>query len=250
MVDIQLFSPTQEGDQEEALFHSGPRTSQQSPTNFPLVAIKESSLMVIPTSKNITQSTAATTINYDSAIDDNPLEYQRKRRKRWLIGYLLAVGTTLFASAIFLLQFNANNPTIQGSAGLAVLDYLEIFRWSNHSSAPSHPKTHPEGTTHQLKDTNRHLLGITEDPSDFPQLVVAGKMTVEGGPCNIAQFNLKTKEWSLTERIQLSLYNSYSGGEVYSLLANHTFLPSTADDSGDDESSGSEYSESTFRRCV
>lgn len=55
-----------------------------------------------------------------------------------------------------------------------------------------------------------------------PQLVIAGKMTVDDALCNIAQYNLKTKEWSLTERIQLSLYNSYSGGEVYSLLANHT----------------------------
>ena len=54
------------------------------------------------------------------------------------------------------------------------------------------------------------------------QLVIAGKMAVEDAPCNIAQFNLKTQEWSLSERIQLSLYNSYSGGEVYSLLANHT----------------------------
>lgn len=54
------------------------------------------------------------------------------------------------------------------------------------------------------------------------QLVIAGKMSVEDAPCNIAQFNLKTSEWSLTERIQLSLYNSYSGGEVYSLLANHS----------------------------
>jgi hypothetical protein len=57
-----------------------------------------------------------------------------------------------------------------------------------------------------------------------PILVVAGKMMVEGVPCNIAQYNLITREWSLSERIQLSLYNSYSGGEVYSLLANHTVL--------------------------
>ena len=56
-----------------------------------------------------------------------------------------------------------------------------------------------------------------------PALVIAGKMSVEDGPCNIAQFDLRTNEWSLTERIQLSLYNSYSGGEVYSLLANHTY---------------------------
>lgn len=54
------------------------------------------------------------------------------------------------------------------------------------------------------------------------QLVIAGKMSVEDAPCNIAQYNLKKDRWSLTERIQLSLYNSYSGGEVYSLLANHT----------------------------
>ena len=57
-----------------------------------------------------------------------------------------------------------------------------------------------------------------------PTLVIAGKMTVEDGPCNIAQYNLHTNAWSLTERIQLSLYNSYSGGEVYSLLANHTLI--------------------------
>lgn len=55
-----------------------------------------------------------------------------------------------------------------------------------------------------------------------PTLVIAGKMTVEGGPCNIAQYDMKTGEWILSDRIQLSLYNSYSGGEVYSLLANHT----------------------------
>jgi hypothetical protein len=47
-------------------------------------------------------------------------------------------------------------------------------------------------------------------------------MTVEEAPCNIAQLDLKSGQWSLSERIQLSLYNSYSGGEVYSLLANHT----------------------------
>jgi len=47
-------------------------------------------------------------------------------------------------------------------------------------------------------------------------------MSVDDALCNIAQYNLRTNEWSLTERIQLSLYNSYSGGEVYSLLANHT----------------------------
>ena len=65
------------------------------------------------------------------------------------------------------------------------------------------------------------------------QLVIAGKMSVDDGPCNIAQYNLKTNQWSLSERIQLSLYNSYSGGEVYSLLANHTTTPFYQDESDD-----------------
>lgn len=72
--------------------------------------------------------------------------------------------------------------------------------------------------------TGRSGAGNNNQRGSFrdAQLVIAGKMSVEGAPCNIAQFNLKTSEWSLSERIQLSLYNSYSGGEVYSLLANHT----------------------------
>ncbi|KAL7548227.1 hypothetical protein ACHAWF_011514 [Thalassiosira exigua] len=63
-----------------------------------------------------------------------------------------------------------------------------------------------------------------EDPPKDPQLVIAGKMTVEDGACNVAQLNLKTGQWSLRQRIQLSLYNSYAGGSVYSLLANHTIV--------------------------
>jgi hypothetical protein len=63
---------------------------------------------------------------------------------------------------------------------------------------------------------------VPNTPPKDPQLVVAGKLTVADGPCNVAQMNLKSGEWSLQQRIQLSLYNSYSGGEVYSLLANHT----------------------------
>ena len=97
-----------------------------------------------------------------------------------------------------------------------------------------------------LYDTNEYSTGTLYDPSGEedgppppipeetgdpdelvpkdPQLVIAGKMTVEHGACNVAQLNLKTGKWSLRQRIQLSLYNSYSGGEVYSLLANHTLV--------------------------
>jgi hypothetical protein len=72
---------------------------------------------------------------------------------------------------------------------------------------------------HQHQPSRRQLA---DSSFQDPQLVIAGKMMVDDAPCNIAQFNLRNQEWSLTERIQLSLYNSYSGGEVYSLLANHT----------------------------
>lgn len=66
--------------------------------------------------------------------------------------------------------------------------------------------------------------GDANEPLKDPQLVIAGKMTVEDGACNVAQLNLVTGKWSLRQRIQLSLYNSYSGGEVYSLLANHSIV--------------------------
>ncbi|KAL3776804.1 hypothetical protein ACHAW5_006223 [Stephanodiscus triporus] len=63
-----------------------------------------------------------------------------------------------------------------------------------------------------------------EEPLLDPQLVIAGKMTVDDEPCNIAQLNLKTGKWSLRQRILLTSYSSYSGGEVYSLLANHSLV--------------------------
>ena len=59
--------------------------------------------------------------------------------------------------------------------------------------------------------------------SSSSKLVIAGAMTVSDGFCNIAELSLDSGQWSLKERIQLSLYDSYSGGEVYSLLVNHTF---------------------------
>jgi len=71
------------------------------------------------------------------------------------------------------------------------------------------------------KDNSKPL---PQEPLKDPQLVIAGRMTVKDEPCNIAQLNLKTGKWSLHQRIQLSLYTSYSGGDVYSLLANHSLV--------------------------
>jgi len=121
--------------------------------------------------------------------------------------------------------------------------YLEslMSSWPSLNSAESTPSK----VNYEEEDTwspwkRRKLVGSRDKPKsssstgsyssktpsksrkDDPQLVIAGKMSVDDAACNIAQYNLRTKEWSLTERIQLSLYNSYSGGEVYSLLANHT----------------------------
>lgn len=254
MVDIQLI-PREEGDQEEAFIQPTPRISQQDAMSCPLQPINESPLKFTPLSKTNNQSTAATapanTIDYTA---DDALEYQKRRRKRWLIGYLFAVGVTLSVSTTILLRYNDSYPKVNSSTGVAILDYLDLYRWSNHSFVESKQDKYkyPKNTTRHLQE-NRHLLGTSSgDPSDYPQLVVAGKITVEGGPCNIAQFNLKTKEWSLTERIQLSLYNSYSGGEVYSLLANHTFLPAKSDTEDSESSSGTieQHAESTFRRYV
>jgi hypothetical protein len=82
--------------------------------------------------------------------------------------------------------------------------------------------------------TSRHRkLSDEKRKSRGPTLVIAGKMSVENAPCNIAQFDLNKQEWSLEERIQLSLYNSYSGGEVYMLLANHTQSNEAAEEDTD-----------------
>lgn len=82
-------------------------------------------------------------------------------------------------------------------------------------------KTASESSRPYTPPTFRSVKSISKAPSS--KLVVAGKMTVLDGYCNIAELSLTGGEWSLKERIQLSLYNSYSGGEVYSLLVNHTF---------------------------
>lgn len=69
------------------------------------------------------------------------------------------------------------------------------------------------------------VSGISRLRSSNPnsKLVIAGKMTVLDTFCNIAEMDISEGGWSVKHRLQLSLYNSYSGGEVYYLLVNHTF---------------------------
>ena len=85
--------------------------------------------------------------------------------------------------------------------------------------ALSRSRPDPSGSS---SSSSSSLSSSEKGNKNYPQLVIAGKMSVDDALCNIAQYNLRTQKWSLTERIQLSLYNSYSGGQVYSLLANHT----------------------------
>eukprot|EP00522_Entomoneis_paludosa_P008991 CAMPEP_0172455292 /NCGR_PEP_ID=MMETSP1065-20121228/11993_1 /TAXON_ID=265537 /ORGANISM="Amphiprora paludosa, Strain CCMP125" /LENGTH=1049 /DNA_ID=CAMNT_0013207753 /DNA_START=294 /DNA_END=3443 /DNA_ORIENTATION=- len=108
----------------------------------------------------------------------------------------------------------------------AYLDLFDSMIKSNVNNTHSNTTNNASSTEHTAN--HRHLA--EERPrNQGPSLVIAGKMAVEDGPCNIAQYDLKADQWSLKERIQLSLYNSYSGGEVYSLLANHTMHQSSLD---------------------
>lgn len=167
---------------------------------------------------------------------DKSYDYRQGLIRRLVLGGLLGASATL-ALLLGLMAFNpclfsriTGASTCSATAILArthqgfrgqvpaptgISSYLDLFS-STFSSADTNPNQTPPPRNHN----GRKLA--SEQRNKDPQLVIAGKMSVEGAPCNIAQYNLKNNKWSLEERIQLSLYNSYSGGEVYSLLANHT----------------------------
>jgi hypothetical protein len=156
--------------------------------------------------------------------------------------------------------------------GGGILSYLNLYPsfQTNNTTSPS--RNNYQSSQHSRRNlalgsyssssspsTSKSFLGNNDDEGSYKdtQLVIAGKMTVDDAPCNIAQFNLKTNKWSLTERIQLSLYNSYSGGEVYSLLSNHTntkISSGSSSSSSSSSSSGSTYKadddENEFKRYV
>lgn len=123
-----------------------------------------------------------------------------------------------------------NSPRVYHAGG--TLDETSSGQENSQNESSKKLPRHLQGLDEEEGESGMMYDSSSKNPSDAkenmppkdPQLVVAGKMTVEDGACNIAQLNLKTGEWSLQQRIQLSLYNSYSGGEVYSLLANHTIV--------------------------
>ena len=127
------------------------------------------------------------------------------------------------------LYYSSTSSFLRLKPPTGITSYMDLFFGRTEEDGPESLSGEQQAELHAATESSssdaptgkheRQLIGSMERGA---QLVIAGKMTVEEGPCNIAQFNLKTNTWSLTERIQLSLYNSYSGGEVYSLLANHT----------------------------
>lgn len=161
-----------------------------------------------------------------SLVSEKPSDEQRVRRKRRRFNPMRITLALIFLCTFMTLALyrSAKNNHDEHSSPSRLLlltntttslwDSLNGTSWMNTASS------------------FRRMLSI-EPPSRTvsfrnPTLVIAGKMSVLGGPCNVAQYNLKSGEWSLSERIQLSLYNSYSGGEVYSLLANYTGTPVTS----------------------
>jgi hypothetical protein len=131
-----------------------------------------------------------------------------------------------------------HDPTqLYSSSG--IMSYLNMYQ-SKLAHPPSNQTiTDQEMRERRLASSTSSSVGssnsVLNDDYKDTQLVIAGKMSVEDAPCNIAQYNFKKNKWSLTERIQLSLYNSYSGGEVYSLLANHTSTRHADDTTRDEE---------------
>lgn len=164
----------------------------------------------------------------------------------------------------FLDQYwDSNKETAAPQSILLPTDYLEqqnqvqssiIWLKEKQSKIQKHFSIASFISRQKQKWPKRHLVTMDYSSTSSSRssnysslLVVAGKMSVEGEPCNIAQYNLKTGEWNLDERIQLSLYNSYSGGEVYNLLANYTFAPSIVNTGsiGGDATSSIPFSRST-----
>jgi len=123
-----------------------------------------------------------------------------------------------------LLREKNSGRNLKVSYGDSFADVVDSMKVVYDSSSENNPPSQSSPSSPLSPSPSQAPEEEAEEPPKDPQLVIAGKMTVEDGACNIAQLNLKTGKWSLRQRIQLSLYNSYSGGEVYSLLANHTLV--------------------------
>jgi hypothetical protein len=183
---------------------------------------------LIISSRELTVYTdAADTLKYPERIRNSHQSHARRAIQGALIGGML-VGCIVAAaiaggfSQTYLIR-GEYSPSWTTKESISY--YLSLFQRGDVFT-----KLSPTQERNNLKRRLADSAGSFRDA----QLVIAGKMTVDEGPCNIAQYNLKTDQWSLSERIQLSLYNSYSGGEVYSLLANHTSSPSVIQDNDDD----------------
>jgi hypothetical protein len=185
--------------------------------------------LILSSSRELTCYTdAADTLKYPERIRSSHQNHTRRALYGALIGGLVACCMV----AAIIAGGNSFPPDFS-QTGLIRREYSPS--WTTTESISYYLSLFQRGDFF-FSETGNHLERRLADSSGSfrdAQLVIAGKMSVDDGPCNIAQFNLKSNRWSLSERIQLSLYNSYSGGEVYSLLANHTSSPPVVQDSDD-----------------
>ena len=131
--------------------------------------------------------------------------------------------------------------SLWGSAFTGVQTYLELFgkRWRHRTSRSVGLEVvsnddfdmdmdiDENGQAINDDHKRRRLQGVSIKNDLFekgPLLVVAGKMIINGVQSNIGEMSLSKKVWSQNDQIQLTLYRSYSGSEVYSILANHTVV--------------------------
>jgi serine/threonine protein kinase len=144
-----------------------------------------------PPNATVTEPQNCNTTSYKNmrGLSNSPMEEERHRGLRWWFG-------------------NENNKKANGTAS---------------STGGARPVAQQDSLSSLLDSSfaTSRRTGLNAGPS---KLVIAGQMIVEESECNIAQLDLTTNAIDKDERIQLSLYNSYSGGEVYSLLANQSYI--------------------------
>jgi hypothetical protein len=250
----ELLPAAEDPSQTEDSSASRRRRMDQTPTSS--TSIEEVSTTALSTTRTLSSSlirlsnfAASDTKDFDFVAfddddcdddDDDACRIRQEERRRQLVVWglsgglvalcLLGLLALLDPSATTLdflrqeLSSSGTSTPLSRSIGLrgeapptGLLSYLNLFYPTTKNSNLEASSSSSPKQQRNLAETKKQSGSLRD-----PQLVIAGKMFVEDAPCNIAQFNLKSNAWSLTERVELSLYNSYSGGVVYSLLANHT----------------------------
>jgi len=168
------------------------------------------------------------TISLGTNIPSNELLTRKARRRQgsWFLSASIkfSIMIAVSAIAIFVLHSTSKAPgtkkSLRNSLSVYYPEYLHRLIFRSFLDTANEVDSAIDSSGDKLPTVNFPGLRSSNHNS---RLVIAGKMMVQDTFCNIAELDLSEGEWSLKQRIQLSLYNSYSGGEVYFLLVNHTF---------------------------